>query len=178
MAKGICSAPTEHRPSGRASGRERVKRFSAYVSNRGSDELCLPTQMGDNALMTEARSQRGGVKPSFRCACAWALASSRRSRTSRVGCLGTGTPALRRRAIVKRPSGTAAGNGRRPFKVSQGHSRLLKPIQAYSRVCRKKNLRRFASLNLQLSTFTTSHVVQPSTLDRQPHYSLCQAKSG
>jgi hypothetical protein len=25
-----------------------------------------------------------------------------------------------------------------PFKVSQGHSRLLKPTQAYSRVCRKK----------------------------------------
>jgi hypothetical protein len=65
------------------------------------------------------------------------------------------------------PSERAYG-GNFPFKVSQGHSRLLKAIQAYSRGFGKKYFlfSRTTPSTLQLSTFTTLAllpVVQSST---------------
>src|ERR1700677_2073413 len=95
--------------------------------------------------------------PIFRRACALALASSHKSGTSRVGRFGGGVPGVKTPGYYRTSRWDCAGNGgsfeqheschslrsleavppyrwRRAFKVSQDHSRLFKPTQAYSRV--------------------------------------------
>jgi len=91
--------------------------------------------MEDNARMTEARSQRGGVEPSFRRACAGALATSRRSRTSMVGCFGNRHPGVKTPGYCQTP--LRDSGGQRTASI-QGLPRPFKAIKAYPRVCRKK----------------------------------------
>ena len=78
--------------------------------------------------MTKARSQRGGVKPSFRCACAGALASSRRSRTSMVGCFGNRHPGVKTPGYCQTP--LRDSGGQRTASI-QGLPRPFKAIKAY-----------------------------------------------